>query len=203
MTARLYNFTAGLSKLPTWRRYLYGGILLAVLIYLAWSKWWPRPQLPVAGFVAAKPAVSAKKVDGPLLKVPLRIVPKESVKRKFPEAHIDDPKDEVIDTADIDPAPNGAITITTVDTQTGEAKTEVKMKEAPWFALERQNYLGLRYELHTDGSQKVKIYLKRDLFRIKDAHAQAEAQLRAPINGSGGQVEGYVGGNAEYRFMGW
>lgn len=200
MTARLSDFSARLSLFPVWRRYLYGGVLLAVVAYIAWSKWGPRPQLPVAGFVAAKPAVSAKKVDGPLLKVPLRIVPKESVKRKFPSAHIDDPKDEVIDTAEIGPAPNGAVTITTVDTQTGEAKTEVKMKEAPWFALERQNYLGLGYELHTDGSQKVKLYLKRDLFRIKDAHAQAEAQVRATINGDSGQVEGYVGGNVEYRF---
>lgn len=203
MTARLSDFSAQLTKLPTWRRYLYGGILLAVLAYLAWSKWGPRPQLPAAGFVAAKPAVSAKKVDGPLLKVPLRIVPKESVKRKFPDAHIDDPEDEVIDTADIDPTPNGAIAITTIDTATGEAKTEVKMKEAPWFALERQNYLGLGYELHTDGSQKVKLYLKRDLFRVKDAHAQAEALVRAPINGGSDGVEGYVGGNVEYRFMGW
>lgn len=203
MTAWLSGFKERKLGVLVWRRYVYGAILVIVVIYLAWSQWGARPQQPGDGFVPAKPAVSTPKVDGPVLKAPLKIVPKAAVKRKFPEAHIDEPDTEVIDTADIDPAPNGAVTITTIDTKTGEAKTEVKTKESPWFALERQNYLGLGYELHVDGRQKVKVYVKRDLFRVKDIHAQADAQVRAPINGGSGGIEGYVGGNVEYRFVGW
>ena len=114
-------------------------------------------------------------------------------------AHLDGPDDEVIDTADIGPAPNGAITITTMNTVTSEARTEVKIKPSPWFALESQNYLGGGYELHVNGDQKVKGYFKRDLVRVKDVHLQGETVVKLPVNGMG-KAEGFVGGNVEWRF---
>lgn len=135
-----------------------------------------------------------------MLKVPLKVVPKIAVKAEFPEAHIEDPDEEVIDTGEIDPAPNGAIIITTINTITGEAHTEVKIKEAPWFAFERQNYLGAGYELHFNGDQKAKGYYKRDLVRIKNIHLQGEAVITVPLSGAQGKIEGFVGGNLEYRF---
>ncbi len=180
--------------------YFYGFAIIAIAIYLAWSVYGNRPQQPSAGFVHTKPAVSSPKITGPNLTAPLKVVPKTAVKGKFPDAHIDDPDEEVIDTADIEPAPNGATTITTMNIQTGESRTELKMKEAPWFALERQNYLGLGYELHFNGEQMGKVYYKRDLLRIKDAHLQAETVIRFPVNGSQNKVEGFVGVNTEWRF---
>lgn len=189
-----------LLQVPKTRLYIYGAVALLVLIYLAWSLCGSQPQQPSAGFVAAVPAVTAPKVDGPIVKVPLKIVPKKKVKEDHPDAHIDAPGVEVIDTAIIPQAPNGAVTITTLDTTTGVATTEVKIKPAPWFALERTNYAGIGYELHWNGDQKAKGYYKRDLVRIKDAHLQAEAQIRIPVNGSDGKAEGFIGGNLEYRF---
>ena len=162
-----------ISRIPVWRRYLYGFLVLLGSVYIGWSIWWPTPQKPSAGFQVAKPAVPTAKVPGPVVKVPIKIVPKAAVKDKFPEAHVDDPDEEVIDTADIGDAPNGATTVTTLNTITGESKTEVKIKEAPWFAFEHGNTAGVGYEVGTQGS-KVPIYYRRDILRIKDLHLVGE-----------------------------
>lgn len=188
------------AQIPKTRLYIYTTIAALVFVYLLWSIFGSRPQQPSAGFIAAKPAVSAPKVDGPVLKVPLKVVPKKEAKKKHPDAHIDAPGVEVIDTAVIPVAPNGATTITTINTNTGVATTEVKIKPAPWFALERANYAGIGYELHWNGNQKAKGYYKRDLVRVKNLHLQGELQVKIPVNGSDGRAEGFAGGNLEYRF---
>lgn len=183
--------------MPKWRMYLYGAVALISAGYLAWSIWSTRPQSPAAGFVPAKPAVISAKIPGPTLQV--KIIPKAAVKKKFPQAHVDGPGVEVIDTAIVPPAPDGAVTITTID-QTGEARTEIQLKQAPWFALQRRNYLGIGYELHLNGEQNIKLYYKRDLVRIKNLYLQGEAEIKIPVNYTRGEIEGYAGGNAEYRF---
>jgi hypothetical protein len=189
---------AAIMAIPRYRLYAYGAILLFSLTYSGWSLWGPLPQEHSEGFVAAKPAVSADKVQGPT--IPVQIVPKTAVKKKFPGAKIEGGTIEVIDTADIGKAPNGATTITVIDTITGESRTDVQMKDSPWFGFERQNYLGVGYELGTSGTQKAKVYYKRDLLRIKDIHLQGGAEVKAPINGSSGGVEATMYGNIEYRF---
>lgn len=187
-----------LDRIPKNRQYGYIGIILAAAVfYIGWSIYSKPSQQPGQGFVPAKPAVNSDKVPGSTVKVPLKVVPKKAVKREFPEAHVDDPDDEVIDTADIPPAPNGATAITTMNVQTGEAHTEIKIKEPPWFALERTNYIGIGIEQHYNGEQKGKVYYKRDFVRVKDLHLQGEAVIKA---GTSRQVEGYAGANLELRF---
>lgn len=195
----MFKMTELFKQISRRKLLIYALVLGAIIIYLLWSIYGSSPQQPKAGFVPAPPAVTTPKVPGPKLTVPLMIVPKAAVKRKYPDAHIDDPDDQVIDTADIGPAPDGATTITTMNTNTGTAHTEVKIKPAPWFALERQNYLGIGYEMHLNGDQKAKVYFKRDLLRIKDIHLQGETVLKVPLAGTAKTV-GFVGGNIEYRF---
>lgn len=182
--------------LPLLRKYyLHIALAVVVLTYTTWSVFSKHPQQPSAGFVVAKPAIAPPKVDGPVLKAPLKIVPKKKVKEKFPEAHIAD-DEEVIDTANIDELPDGGTAIITI-APNGETRTEIKAKETPWFAFERKNYLGVGYELHPTG-QAVKAYYKRDLLRIKDIHIQGEAQVKMPLTIN--SPEAFIGGNVEYRF---
>lgn len=184
-----------LQQIPKWRLYLYVAVTLLVTIYIGWSAWGERPQNSAQGFVAAKPAIPEAKVPGPTVQV--KVVPKTAVKRKFPEAHISD-KEEVIDTAKVPAAPNGATTITTIDTDTGEAHTEVKINEAPWLALERNNYLGAGYEIGTDGT-KIPIYYKRDILRIKNVHLQAEVGGKVALDPRG-KSEAHGTALMEYRW---
>lgn len=187
-----------MTALPKWMMYFYGFIALLVSGYLAWSIWGGRPQTPSAGFIKAEPAVKVETVPGPTVK--LRVLPKAAVKKKFPKAPIDAPSSAVLSAVAGPPAPDGSVVVTTIDTTTGEATTNIAIKEAPLFALERKNYLGVGYELHLTGYQMVKIYYKRDLFRVKDTHLQGETLLKAPLPGSRGDVESYVGGNIEHRW---
>jgi hypothetical protein len=171
--------------------------VVGIVVYLAWSIYGKQPQPPSAGFVTPPPAVSQPKVNGPVLKVPLKIVPKQKVQDKFPGAHTDGPI-EVVDTADIPALPNGGTGITTINTDTGATQTEIKANTAPWLSLERQNYIGVGYELHPVAGGAVKAYYKRDLIRVKDIHLQGEVSVKAPL--SGGAIEGWIGGNVELRF---
>lgn len=185
-----------IAAIPRARLYAYGAAAAFAILYLGWSLWGKRPQEPSQGFVKTEPAVNLPKVPGPVLTVPLKIVPKAGVEREFPEAHIEE-AEEVIDTADVPPAPNGATSITTINTKTGEASTQIKIKEAPWFAFERTNYAGAGIEQHFTGELKAKAYYKRDILRIKDVHLQGELQIKTSTKK---ETEGFAGINVEYRF---
>lgn len=188
-----------IKLIPRSRQWLYGGIALAIIIYLAWSIWGTRPQQPGQGFVVAKPAVSHAKVNGPVVTVPIKIVPKQAVKDKFPDAHVDDPDGEVIDTADIPPAPHGATAITTIDTKTGEAHTEVKIKEAPWFAFERNNEIGAGYGINTNGRQIATIHYRRDILRVKDVHLSGQVEAASSMD-TASKPEGRATLQVNWRF---
>jgi hypothetical protein len=162
-----------------------------IVIYGLWLAWFRKDATPTDGFTKSIPAVSAPKVDGPIIKPPIKIVPKDPVKKKFPTAQIQD-DEEWVDTADIPPAPNGATVLTKIDTVSGEVTNQIQNKKAPWFAFEDNNYVGVGL----DTSKKVDVYYKRDLVRVKDLHLQVGGQLK------GNQTEIELIGRAglEYRF---
>ena len=170
-----------------------GGIL--VVSYFAWSVWGHRPAVSDNGFQKAAPAVEVPKVPGPTVQI--KVVPKAVVRKKFPDAHIDS-QDEVIDTAEIESAPNGATAITTISPVTGEATTRVKAKDAPWFALERDNFIGVGYEVGTLGS-RVPVYYRRAILRVKDAHLIAEVGGKIAMDPRE-KSEAHAGAILEVRF---
>jgi len=174
------------------------GVFVFVVSYLVWSVW-PKPAVDTKHFTETKPAVTAQKVSGPTLTVPLKVVPKSAVEKKFPEYKVAQ-NSVVVDTAKIPKAPNGGTTITATDTQTGETSTEFKPDPSPWLGFENQNYIGGGMEFNVDGTQKAKLYFKRDILRSKDLHLQVEIQGKCSINGIGGKCEGFVGPNLEWRF---
>lgn len=196
----LKAFKNKVSTIPEWRLTLYSVFFVLVAGYLAWAIWGPKPQQHSEGFKPTKPAVSTVKVPGPVVKVPIKIVPKKDVEAKHPEAPIAD-SEEWVDTVDVPPAKNGAVVLTKIETQTGEVSSLIEMKPAPWFALERTNILGAAIDIGTRG-QKGSIYYKRDIFRIKDAYLQLKPiEIIAPIGGSTDEkLEIKTGAAAEWRF---
>lgn len=184
------------NKLP-WR--LYAGIatLIFIIIYLAWSIWGARPPTSGQGFQPTKPAVSTEKVPGPVIKPPVKVVPKKKVAQKYPEAVITE-SEEWVDTAKVPPAPNGAVVLTKIDTVTGEVTSQVEINKAPWFAFERNNILGVGYEVGTQGT-KIPIYYRRDVLRIKDIHLLAEVGAKIAVSPTE-KSEAHGAVLAEWRF---
>jgi hypothetical protein len=193
--------------IPQVRRYGYGLLILVVLAYLIWAKWFQTAPLSPDAWVKPKPAVNAPKVAGP--KVGVKKVPKKPVTIKFPDAPIrgdengdGQDEEEWVDTVDIPPAPNGATALTKIDVNTGEVTNVIKAKPSPLFAFESTNYLGIGLEQHIDGQQKGKVYYKRDLARSKDVHFQMGVTGKAsrPTNDNKLGLEGFAEANIELRF---
>lgn len=184
--------------LPKIYLYFYGVGVLIGLVYFGWSVFGHRPQAPSAGFVAAKPAVSAVKVPGPVVKVPVKVIPKKKVTQKYPEAQIAD-SEEWVDTAEVPEAPNGAVVLTKIDPGTGDVTNQVETKPAPLFAFERNNTLGAGYEIGTQGP-RVPVYYRRDILRVKDVHLQAEIGGRIDVQNPATKSDPYFAVHIEGRF---
>jgi hypothetical protein len=170
--------------------------LLCAAAYMVWSLVHTKP--PTAGAVIqAAPAVTVPKVAGPVLNVPLQVVPKAAVAKHFPKMAPIPANEEVIDTADIpaEAAENGVQTVTFMNVSTGTASTVYTPKPAPLFALENRNAVGAAYMVTTAGPASV-VYVKRDIFRVKDFHVGVVAGA-GMVNGKAGAGGGVVG---ELRF---
>jgi hypothetical protein len=184
-----------LRRGPLWALILLGIAAIFVLVYLGWSVY-HRPVPAPGVFSQAEPAVQVVKVEGPVLKHPLMVVPKKAVKKVFPKIEI--PKgDEVVDTADIPAAENGVQTVTFMNMSSGTARTEYTLKPAPKFAFEGKNYVGVGYRQAADGAG-VPVYFKRDVLQVKGAHLQAEVGDVVPLAGQ--KNNAYIGVNLEYRW---
>lgn len=178
---------------PRKRNLLVLVILLAV-IYLIWS-FWPRQQIPAGVMVQAKPAVKQEKISVAAPQT-IKVIEKQTIYKYLPSAQIA-PSEQVIDTAIIPTAPNGAITITTIDQQTGEARTQYELKKTPLFALERGNELGVAYGIATSGNQTACAHYRRDIFRVKNIHVSGQLEVSTE---SGAETKGKALIQANWRF---
>jgi hypothetical protein len=182
---------------PKWRLITLVVLALCAAGYLCWSL--VHTPTPKPGAIThPAPAVTAPKVVGPMLQVPLRVVPKAAVQRKFPQIGPISPREEVVDTADIPAMENGGSTLTFTNITTGLSSTVFIPKPAPWFALESRNTLGAGYEKSTEGD-RVPIYYRRDLVRIKNLHVLGELGGKIPVGP--GKLEGHAGAYVEWRFQ--
>jgi hypothetical protein len=187
---------AQIKEAPKWKLIVLALLLLCAAAYMVWSLVHTRP--PTSGAVTlAAPAVTVAKVAGPVLKVPLQVVPKAAAIKHFPKMAAIPANEEVIDTADIpaEAAENGVQTVTFMNVSTGTASTVYAPKPPPWFALENRNAVGAAYLVTTAGPASV-AYVKRDIFRVKDFHVGVVAGA-GMINGKAGAGGGVVG---ELRF---
>lgn len=186
---------------PKWRLYALVAVLAFCAAYLMWAMLKTPPAKP-GEFSEANPAVVTPKIEGPVVSVPIKVIPKEQVKKKYPQYNkADEKKDVVIDSANIPPMENGVVTITKLDTTTGEASTSFEPKKSPLFAFSDKNYIGAGYRLSSEGAS-IPVYWKRDIFQVKGLHFQTEIGGRVPVNGNE-KGEVHISGNVEYRFNGF
>jgi hypothetical protein len=94
----------------------------------------------------------------------------------------------------------GATVVTFANQTTGQIRSSIVVNKAPWFALERTNYVGGSIGIGIDGYVG-RLYVKRDLAQVKGNYLQAEIEAIArPTAIRGRTAEGVLWLNAERRF---
>ena len=184
------------------RRY---GIVIAaavfLLVWLAWLWYGKQPQAPQSYLVAppAKAVAGINKVDHPA-PPRIKVIPKAeaSKKLKLPAEVATDNNQQVISTADIGPAPDGATAVTTMNTTTGESSTLVKAKPRPLFSFLRNGAAGMRYGIDTSGQQQAVLFIRQDVARVGNVYMSFEAEARTvPARGTS---EAYGAVEVSYRW---
>lgn len=161
------------------------GILFVWMLVM----WCHKPENQGAGYQVAppaKPVSNVPKIDAPA-PPHIKVIPKKVAKTKLglPEDVADDDTEEVIDTAEIPPAPNGATTVTVMNTKTGDSKTLVKVKPQPFFAFEKTGAAGIRYGITSNGDQQAAVFARQDILRVMDVHLSVTAEARTvPTKGT-------------------
>lgn len=176
----------------------------AVLLALAWLGWYllrPQPAPSPARFVAALPAHqvgAVTKVPGPVITAPLKVIPKQAVRRKLPDLPIGD-AEEVLDTAEIPKAPYGATTVTKIDLD-GTATTFVKANERPFFEFMAEKELGAGVDVNTRGEKVAVLEGRLVPLRIGPAHLALRAEADFSPDAARSNFEGRVGVRLFGRF---
>ena len=181
--------------------WIYTAAFLLLTLWLVWLWYGKQPAAPQDW----APAAPAHQV-GALPKIDhapparMQVLPKQQAakKLKLPAAVADDPDTEIIDTAEVPPAPDGATTVTTINMQTGEAKTIVKANPRPLFAFLRTGAAGIRYGIDTRGEQQAALFVRQDVLRVGGVHLGLTAEART--NPARGTSEALGAVEASYRW---
>ena len=173
-------------------------LLAAWLVWLWYGKQPASPQdwqqAPPARQVAGIP-----RVDHPAPKV-IRVIPKKAAGKglALPQDVAQDDNQQVIATADIAPAPDGATAVTIMDTTTGESKVLVKARPRPLFAFLRSGAAGIRYGIDSRGDQQAALFVRQDVLRVGNVHLGLTAEGRTvPTRGT---AEAYGAVEVSYRW---
>ena len=177
------------------RLWWYGGGLLVALLLASFAKgYWQSPGA-VPGYQVAKAAIAVSGMKKQEIKAKtVKALPKREASKKLdlPPDVTDDDQQEIIDTAEIPPAPRGATTVTVLDTVTGDSKTLVKIKPRPLVEILTGTAVGLRYGLTSKGTQAVDAYIRRDLLRIGHVHLAAYGEVRSTITNPEPEARGML-----------
>lgn len=179
-------------------------IIFACTVLTGWLLWlWygnkPTLSTEYKAAPAAKQVIAMERVDhAPPPKI--RVLPKAAASKKLglPQEIAQDDKKQIISTANIAPAPDGATTVTIMDTSTGEATTIVKANPRPLFSFLRSGAAGVRYGIDTAGEQQVAIFARQDVFRVGEIHVSGTVEARH--HGKTGKSEGVAALEASYRW---
>jgi hypothetical protein len=168
---------------PFWKKIVFALICLFLLAYVVWCRWPRVPSGSASGYHQAQPAkavVGLAKTTMPAARV--QVYPKkEALKRlNVPSGDIDD-DEQVIDSADIPAAPDGATTVTFFNISTGKSRTLYVEHERPLLSFEKGTELGMRYGLGSSGSQTAAVYARRDLARAGSFYLSGYGEASAQI----------------------
>lgn len=190
------------EKLRQPRTWLLVAAFLLLAGWLVWL-WYGKPDaLPTKSYQTAPPAPAVADVP----KVPhaappvIQVIPKAVASKKLdlPAEVASNDNKQVISTADIAPAPDGAVAVTVMDTTTGESTTLVKANPKPLFAFLRTGAVGMRYGIASSGDQQAALFARQDVVRVANIHLSVTAEARTvPTKGSS---EAFVAVEVSYRW---
>ena len=188
------------QKYKTWLLVL--AAFVFVCCWVGWL-WYGKPdRLPEKIYQAAPaaPAVAGvPTVPHPAPPV-IKVIPKAIAAKKLdlPADVATNDNKQVISTADIAAAPNGATTVTVMDTTTGESTTLVKANPKPLFAFLRTGAVGARYGIASTGDQQAALFVRQDIVRIADIHLAVTVEARTvPTKGTS---EAFGAAEISYRW---
>lgn len=193
---------ATLEKLKQPRIWLQLAAFLLLAAWLVWLWYGKRDALPTKSYQSAPPAPAVAGVPTVPHPAPsmIKVVPKAIANKKLdlPTEVAGNDAKQVISTADISPAPDGATTVTVMDTTTGESTTLVKANPKPLFAFLRTGAVGVRYGIASSGDQQAALFVRQDVARVANIHLSATAEARTvPTKGSS---EAFVAVEVSYRW---
>lgn len=170
-------------------------------IWLGWLWYGKQPAAPQEWQQAppARQVAGIPKVDHPAPKM-IRVIPKQAASKALdlPQDVAQDDNQQVIATADIAPAPDGATAVTVINTETGESTILVKAKPRPLFAFLRSGAAGVRYGVDSKGDQQAALFVRQDVLRVGNVHLGLTAEARtSPAKGS---AEAYGAVEVSYRW---
>lgn len=169
--------------------------------WLIWLWYGNKPTLSTeykAAPAAAQVSGMQKEDHAPPPKI--RVLPKAAASKKLglPQEIAQDDNKQIISTANIAPAPDGATTVTVMDTTTGEATTIVKANPRPLFSFLRSGAAGVRYGIDTAGGQQVAIFARQDVFRVGEIHVSGTIEARHHKKTD--KAVGFAGLEVSYRW---
>lgn len=157
-------------------------VAVALLLWLLWL-WYGKPdQLPKKQWQhapEAKPVEDVVKVPHPAPRI-IQVVPKTVAVKQLelpPDIAADD-QQQVIATTEVAPAPDGARTVTVINTATGAANTIVRANPKPLFSFLRNGAIGIRYGISSSGDQQGALFVRQDFVRIGNVYLSAQAEAR-------------------------
>lgn len=183
-----------------YKKWIFVAVFSLLTLWLVWLWYGKQPTAP-QDWSPAKPAHQVSgmpKVEHPS-PAKIKVLPKKQAAKKLglPAAVTDDDNQQIIDTATIPPAPDGATTVTTINMQTGEATTIVKANPRPLFAFLRSGAAGIRYGITSAGQQQAALFVRQDLLRVGNIHLAATAEARTAADR---QAEAYGAVEVSYRW---
>lgn len=163
-------------------------VVVGLVIWLLWL-WYGKQSVAPQNWQQAPPApqvAGIPKVDHPAPKK-IKVIPKRAASKALdlPQDIAQDDNQQVIATANIAPAPDGATAVTIMNTETGNSTILIKAKPRPLFAFLRSGAVGLRYGIASSGDQQAVLFVRQDVLRVANIHLSATAEARTvPAKGT-------------------
>jgi len=182
-------------------------ILIAVglaiaLGYMAWDKWGPQPAKPGSVVSDVPMPKEIIKMQTKVVYLPVQVIKdKEEAVRKLGLPENKDPKEALFTAAKIEANRHGAKAAVFINSSSGKPKVDIVYEKAPWFSLQRTNYIGGSIGVSSLDGYIGRGYLKRDFAQVKGVYLQGELEgIARPNAPEGRKLEGIVWANLEHRF---
>lgn len=157
-------------------------ILWATLALSASAAWYvtlPPAQPPVSQYVAATPAPELERVEKVTIKpAGLKVyAPKAKAALNLPTPVVADESVYVLGASKLSASERPRTIVTTLDSDTGEVRQDVRNDPLPWLAAESRGYVWAGVGIKANGERVGRVAVGYDVLAIKALHVGTHATL--------------------------